>query len=88
MTVGCAGAAPNATPAGAAGATRTAEKPREADDGSCNGAIIDANGSRDDAGARLMSPNLPASRHKSTNYWHNSNQHHLFHINYYHYPLG
>jgi len=60
MTVGCAGPAPNATPGGPAGVTRTAEKPRDADDGSCNGAIIDANGSIDDAGARLMSPNLRA----------------------------
>lgn len=58
MTVGCAAAVPNATPGGAAGATRTAENPRDADDGSCNGAIIDANGSIDDAGARLISPNL------------------------------
>ena len=63
MTVGCAAAVPNATPGGAAGATRTAENPRDADDGSCNGAIIDANGSIDDAGARLMSPNLLVRRH-------------------------
>jgi len=66
MTVGWAGAAPNATPGGPAGATRTAEKPRDADDGSCNGAIIDANGSIDD-GARLMSPNLTARDKPITN---------------------
>jgi len=60
MTVGCAGAAPKATPGGP---TRTAEKPRDADDGSCSGAIIDANGSIDDAGAKLISPNLTTHHH-------------------------